>query len=275
MSVFKGGGGERGSLSRTQATALGALHGPTELLPISSSAHVSLIPWLLGWDYGELDAHLRKAFEVALHAGTAAALLVALREEAAGALNSGRLATVIALSSVPAALAGYTLGRPIERRLGTPPTIAVALASGGVAMALADRAREQRVARDAGPEDALYLGLAQALALIPGVSRGGATRAVARARRFTRLESSRLSRQIALPVIAGAALLKGAELARAGLPPEVRVPFVFGAVASFVSTLGSARLISRLERHGSLAPYALYRVGLGAVVLRRLSGQRP
>ncbi len=262
-------------LSRAQAIALGALHGPAELLPVSSSAHVALIPWLLGWDYGELDPQLRKAFEVALHAGTAAALLIALREEATSAAKSSRLRGLIAVSSVPAALVGYALERSIERRLGTPLTIAAALATGAVGMAWAERMPEERSGRDAGPDDALYLGFAQALALIPGVSRGGATRAVGRARRFTRPESSRLSRQIALPVITGAAILKGVRLGRRGLPPGARVPFALGAAASFASTLGSTRLIRRLERDGSLAPYALYRIGLATLVLRRLSAQRP
>lgn len=262
-------------LSTAQAIALGALHGPAELLPISSSAHLALIPWLLGWDYGELDPELRKAFEVVLHAGTAAALLITLREEATGTRKSSRLHAVIAVSTIPVALVGYALERPIERRLGTPLTIAAALAIASVAMAWADRMPEERMGSDARPDDALYLGLAQALALIPGVSRGGATRAAARRRRFTRPESSRLSRQIALPVIAGAALLKGIRLARRGLPSGARVPFALGAAASFVSTLGSERLVRRLEQDGSLAPYALYRIGLAAMVLKRLSGQRP
>jgi undecaprenyl-diphosphatase len=262
-------------LSRAQAAALGALHGPAELLPISSSAHVAVVPWLLGWDYGRLDPELRKAFEVALHAGTTAALVIALWDEEAAALRSARLRTVVMLSSVPAALAGYALERPIERRLGTPLTIALALAAGGAAMAWADLSPQQRPGSDAGPRDALYLGLGQAVALIPGVSRGGATRAAARLRRFTRPESSRLSRQIALPVIAGAALLKGVRLGGSGPPPGSRVPFALGAAASFISTLGSAQLVRRLDRHGSLAPWALYRIGVAAVVLRRLSSQRP
>jgi undecaprenyl-diphosphatase len=265
----------RGSLSVSQAATLGALHGPAELLPISSSAHTALIPWLLGWDYRELDAQLRKTFEVALHAGTAAALLIALRDEAATTLRSSQLRTVIVLSSVPAALAGYALEGPIERHLGTPQTIAAALMAGSVGMAWADRMPEERPSVDAGAGDAIYLGLAQSLALVPGVSRGGAARAVARALRFTRLESSRLSRQISLPVIAGAALLKAVGIVRDGLPSGVRIPFALGVTASFFSTLGSARLVRRLERHGSLTLYALYRIGIAAVVLGRLSGKRP
>ena len=117
------------ALELRHAVALGVLHGPTELLPISSSAHTTLVPWLLGWPYADLDPELRKAFEVALHAGTAAALLVGLRAEVAAAARGldHRRAALILGSFVPPAIVGYTLERPIERRLGTPPTIAVGL----------------------------------------------------------------------------------------------------------------------------------------------------
>src|SRR5271157_1217349 len=102
--------------SLVQAVALGALHGPAELLPISSSGHIALVPWLLGWDYELLDDELRKSFEVALHAGTAAALLITLRSEVAEAVQGFNLRTLVLIggSFAPAAIAGYTLERPIE-----------------------------------------------------------------------------------------------------------------------------------------------------------------
>jgi undecaprenyl-diphosphatase len=258
-----------------QALALGALHGPAELLPISSSGHIALIPWLLGWEYDRLDAELRKSFEVALHAGTAAALLITLRDEvgdALGGLDLRRL-LLIALSFAPPAVVGYTLERPIESRLGTPPTIAVGLIAGSLLMAAADRRPQIRHHEDAGAVDALWLGVAQAAALIPGVSRNGATLAAARFRRFTREDANRLSRHVALPVIAGATLLKGVRLKRRGLPPETAVPFALGALASFGSTLGSTWLIRQVERDRSLLPYACYRIGLGLVALRKCRRQ--
>jgi undecaprenyl-diphosphatase len=259
-----------------KAAALGALHGPTELLPISSSGHTALVPWLLGWDYGELDHELRKAFEVALHAGTAAGLLIALRAEVGDALRgiSPRLVGLVALSFAPPALAGLALERPIERRLGTPPTIAAGLLAGALAMAWADRAPQARDSTDAGMRDALWLGLAQACALIPGVSRNGATLAAARRRGFTREAANRLSRHVALPVIAGATLLKGVRLRRRGLPPGMRAPFAAGVAAAFVSTLASRWLIQQVERDRSLAPYAAYRIALAALVIARLT-ERP
>jgi undecaprenyl-diphosphatase len=255
-----------------EAFILGALHGPAELLPISSSGHVAIVPWLMSWRYVELDDELRKAFEVALHAGTAAGLLITLRDEvseAALGLNGRRL-MFIALSFVPPAVVGYTLERPIERHLGTPGTIAVGLIAGAAVMALADRTAQSRGHEDAGATDALCLGIAQACALVPGVSRNGATLAAARVRGFTRSDANRLSRHVALPVIAGATLLKGIRLRHRGLPPGTGLPFAVGATASFASTLVSTWLIRQVERDRSLLPYALYRVGLAAVVARRL-----
>src|SRR3954453_17820241 len=123
-------------LTLSHALALGVLHGPAELMPVCSSAHTTLVPGLLGWSYPDLDPELRKAFEVALHAGAAAALLVGLRDEVAEAARGfdRRRATLVVGSFVPPAIIGYTLERPIERRLGTPPTIAAGLAAGAAAM---------------------------------------------------------------------------------------------------------------------------------------------
>ncbi|MGA9860055.1 MAG: undecaprenyl-diphosphate phosphatase [Solirubrobacteraceae bacterium] len=265
-------------LPLAQALILGILHGPAELLPISSSGHVTLIPWLARWDYELVDPELRKAFEVALHAGTAAALLITLRTEVNDAVQgmSMRRAGLIGLSFAPPAIVGFTLERPIERRLGTPATIAVGLICGSLAMVWADRSPQTRGSRDAGAVDAVWLGIAQACALIPGVSRNGATLAAARLRGFTREDANRLSRHVALPVIAGATLLKTVRLVRRGLPARGAAPLAVGAAASFASTLGSTWLISQVERDRSLAPYALYRLALAALVLRRIAtGPQP
>jgi undecaprenyl-diphosphatase len=264
------------ALSLRQALALGALHGPAELLPISSSGHVSAIPWLLGWNYETLDEELRKSFEVALHAGTAAALLITLRDEvdeAVRGLDRRRL-TLVVLSFAPPAILGYALEREIERHLGTPPTVAAGLVAGAVLMAIADRAPQTRHHEEAGPCDALWLGLAQACALIPGVSRNGATLAAARLSGFTREDANRLSRHAALPVIAGATLLKGVRLRRRGLEPGTGATLAAGAGASFASTLLCTWLIRQVERDRSLLPYAVYRVALAAVMIRHLRRRR-
>lgn len=260
------------ALPLRHALALGLLHGPAELLPVSSSGHTTLVPWLLGWPYPGLEPELRKAFEVGLHAGTAAGLLIALRGEvveAAHGLDRRRL-TLLAGSFVPPALAGLAFERAIERRLGTPGSIAAGLALGGVLMALADaRGARTRARDDAGAADALALGAAQASALMPGLSRGGMTIAAMRARGFARGEASALSRHVALPVIAGASVLKGMRLAQRGMPPGFAGRLAVGAGAAFLSTLTVARLVP-VERVGSLAPYAAYRVALAGVTARRL-----
>ncbi len=267
-----GGDAQEPGFPLSQALALGVLHGPAELLPISSSGHVSLVPWLLRWRYEALDAELRKSFEVALHAGTAAALLITLRAEVGEAVAglSARRALLITLSFLPPAVVGLVLERPIEAHLGTPATTGGGLLIGAVAMAMADRAPQVRAHEEAGVRDALALGAAQACALMPGVSRNGATLAVARRRGFTRADANVLSRHAALPVIAGATALKGVRLRRRGLAPGTVSPLLVGAAASFVSTLGSTWLIRQVERDRSLAPYALYRIALAALVLARL-----
>ena len=255
-----------------RAALTGALHGPAELLPVSSSAHVALV-------HGDLeDPELRKAFEVALHAGTAAALALALRgevAEAVGDLDARRLA-LLAGSVLPPAVAGLALQRRIEERLGTPVTTAAGLAAGAVAMWWADARAERggwRGRQDAGLLDALLLGLAQAAALWPGVSRSGATLAVLRARGYSLADAGILSRHVALPVIGGATALKGVRLARRGLPSEHRAAFATGTAAAFASTLACVPLAapsSRPRGQGpALWPFALYRLALAAALLLR------
>ncbi len=297
--------GERRALALHHAVALGLLHGPSELLPISSSAHTTLLPWLARWPYSELDPSLRKSFEVALHAGTAAALLLRPPWEdpswtsGAGASKPSKPARLglLAGAIVPPALTGYALGEPIERRLGTPATIALGLLAGSAATIGAGlhakragppSAREKRgyamrkhessgasprLAASAGLRDGLALGIAQSLALLPGVSRSGATLAAARARGFSRLDADRLSWSVGLPVIAGAALLKGTQLARQGTPPGLALPLAAGAGSAFVSTLASTRALGPGRRTALLPVCAAYRVALALLVIRRMRDQ--
>lgn len=262
-----------GALTPARAILLGAVQGPTELLPVSSSAHLNLFGWLAGWDRDGLDPELRKSFEVALHAGTAAALLIAERELIARELRALdlRRVSVIALSFAPAAVVGYGLERSIERRLGGPRSIIAGLVAGSVAMVLADRRPQLRGAGDATAADGLSLGVGQAAALIPGVSRNGATLAAARWRCFTREYANLLSRTVALPVIVGASALKGVRMRRRGVPAAFRVPLALGTATSFASTMLSQGLIRLVERDRALWPYAAYRFALAAVVVTRIN----
>lgn len=259
-------------LPARRAVALGLVQGPAELLPVSSSAHIVLVPWLAGWDWDGIDPELRKSFEVALHTGAAAALLIGQRRMIAEEMRQfdGRRALLLKLSFLPAAVVGYTLERPIERRLGGPRATAYGLLAGAAAMLVADRRPQRRGRGDATPMDGLALGVAQAAALAPGVSRNGVTLAAARWRRFSRDQANLLSRTIALPIIVGATGLKGARLAQRGVTPEMRHSLAVGIGASFVSTLASQRLIRLVERDRALWPYAAYRIGLAAVVLAKL-----
>jgi undecaprenyl-diphosphatase len=264
----------RRRLPLPQAIALGALQGPAELLPVSSSGHLVLVPAVLGWSYVELDDELRKSFEVALHAGTAAALLIALRHEVAEVLREldGARLTRHLLTFLPPGAAAFAFERPIEQRLGSARGVAVAQVAAAAVLALADRRPATRPHEQARAADALALGMAQACALAPGVSRNGATLTAARFLRFERRAANHLSRHAALPIILAAAGLKGARLARRGLPSGLAAPFALGAVAAFASTLASTRLVAVVDGARSYLPFAAYRAGLGAVALIRLNG---
>jgi undecaprenyl-diphosphatase len=248
-------------LSVRQAALLGLVQGPTEVLPVSSSGHLVLLPALMRWPYAQLDADVRKSFEVALHVGAGAALAWLLRDDLRAAL--ARPAETAALVA-PAALAGVALEPLIEQRLSDPRIAALGQVTGGVAMAWADanpRASTRYLLEG-------WVGIAQALALVPGVSRNGATLTAARALGLSRAAAVRMSWRAGLPVILGAGVLKGVRAAQRGLAPEMRAPFAAGAATAFASTLASAPLLRAAEN--TWAPLAAYRVALGAVALRRL-----
>jgi undecaprenyl-diphosphatase len=138
-----------------------------------------------------------------------------------------------------------------------------------MALVVADRSPAVRPESEAGPLEHLLIGVGQAFALVPGVSRNGATLTAARLLRFERPAANVLSRHAALPVIAGATFLKGVRLARRGLPPDVRGQFAAGAAAAFASTLLSSPLVARIDRARSYAPFGAYRVVLGVLALSR------
>jgi undecaprenyl-diphosphatase len=245
------------------AVALGALHGPAELVPVSSSAHVALIPQLLDWPSARLDDDVRKAFEVALHTGTLGGLLVLVPLPAP---------VWAAVATAPAAVIGFLLERPIERRLGGVGATAVGLLAGSALLVAADRAGDgTRAVGEATLADAAVLGLAQACALWPGVSRLGLTVAAARMRGFDREAAFDLGRRAGLPVIAGATGLKVWRLARNPPAPELRVAFAAGMAAALASTLAAAPL----RRTTSVVAPAAERVTLAALALRRLRRSKP
>jgi undecaprenyl-diphosphatase len=239
-----------------QALALGALQGPAELLPVSSSGHLALVPRLLGWEYESLPPDARKTFEVALHAGSAPAVALALRGELFRAPH------LQALTVLPAAVLGLAFERQIESRFGTVRSVALAQIAGGLALLLADRRAERR--DDASAADHLAVGLAQAAALMPGVSRSGAALTAARLRGLSRRASADLALRAALPVTVGAGLLKGVRAVQNGIPRELRAPAAAGAAAA----LGSALAALPLARSTRWRAVSAYRIALGAAALR-------
>jgi undecaprenyl-diphosphatase len=239
-----------------QALVLGALQGPAELLPVSSSGHLALVPRLLGWDYASLPPDARKTFEVALHAGSAPAVALALRGELLRAPH------LQALTVLPAAVVGLTLERQIESRLGGVRCVAIAQIAASLALLAADRRAELR--SNASAADHLAVGCAQVAALIPGVSRSGAALTAARLRGLSRRASADLALRAALPVTVGAGLLKGVRAIQTGVPRELRMPAGAGAAAALGTALAALPL-ARSTRWGAIAGY---RIALGAAALR-------
>jgi undecaprenyl-diphosphatase len=259
-----------------EAIILGIVQGLTEFLPISSSGHLILAEWATGWE-GELMNNL--TFDVALHVGTLAAVLwyfwrdwvmigkAVLKVLRGRALEyEARLVLYICLATVPAVIAGLTLEHTVETLFRNPLLVAAALAFGSLLMWLADRysSRERNlVTMTLG--HALFVGVAQALALVPGISRSGITISAALAAGYRREDAARFSFLLSTPVIAGAALLKVRHISFQG----------HAAWGCILGTLGSAVvgylairfLIRYLERH-SMNIFVWYRLALaGAVVL--------
>jgi undecaprenyl-diphosphatase len=263
------------------AIVLGLVQGLSEFLPISSSGHLLLVPWLFGWDDFD-DAATEKAFDVALHIGTLVAAIVyfrhdlaryiaagvrlVLRKEPRGSAD-GRVAWLLLLATVPAALVGAVFENSIDSHLGTPTIIAVSLIIGGLLLGLADRVPGTHGIDDFHVRDALTVGAAQALALNPGTSRSGITMTAGRFRRFSRDAAARISFLMMVPVTAGAVAVKLAGVASDGLDPELRVPMIVGIITSGISGWFAVWGLLRLVRTRSFLPFVIYRVALGLFVL--------
>ncbi len=264
------------------AVVLGLVQGLSEFLPISSSGHLLLVPWLFGWDDFDSDA-TEKAFDVALHIGTIAAAVAYFRRdltiyvrEGIGAITrrdqpttpEGHVAWLLLLSTIPAALVGALFESWIDERLGTPTIIGVSLILFGLLLAWADRSKGTRQVEHYTARDALTVGAAQALALNPGTSRSGITMTAARRLGFSRDAAARLSFLMMLPVTGGAVLLKVVRQAGdGGIPDGLAVPMLVGIVTSAISGWLAVWGTLRLVRTKSFAPFVAYRIVLGIAVL--------
>ncbi|MFM8945007.1 MAG: undecaprenyl-diphosphatase UppP [Actinomycetota bacterium] len=272
-----------------QAIVLGITQGLTEFAPVSSSGHLILVPWLFGWKVLE-DPALNKTFDVALHLGTLAGAVVYFRTDLARYLTAfvrsvgarridgtdTRIAWALVIGTVPGAIAGATLEGWIQERLGAPILVAAMLVVFGVVLVLVDRrAPVTRRVEDVSLRDGAILGVAQAIALQPGVSRSGITIAAARLLGLDREGAARVSFLLSLPIIAGAGLYKGLDVLRDGLPAGMAAPFAAGIVAAAVSGfLVIWFLLSYLRRHAFTA-FLWYRVAVAVIVLAAIaSGAR-
>jgi undecaprenyl-diphosphatase len=261
-------------VSWLQIVVLAIVQGLTEFLPISSSGHLVLVPSVVGWN----DQGL--AFDVAVHFGSLIAVCLFFKNDLVALLRGAyqllglknettesQMALVLGIGTIPAAIAGLMLAGWIEANLRDPAVIVITLSGYGIIMLLADRfGRRERNITGVKISDAIWIGCAQALALIPGTSRSGITISAARALGFQRQDAARFSFLLSIPVILLASLYKGFEM----LTGPVPVPWGelgFAALISSVVAYLSIGFFMRVVSHIGLLPFAMYRLGLAAVIL--------
>jgi len=259
------------------AIVLGVVQGLSEFLPISSSGHLLVVPWLLDWDDFAGDESLKKTFDVALHIGTLAGVLAYFRKDIVKLVadgfsrprsKDGRFAWYIAASSVPAAITGALFDDFIERELGQIWLIATMLIVFGLVLLWADRAGGTRTLDDVGLRDVLTMGVGQALALQPGVSRSGATMTAGRFVGLSRDAAVRVAFLMSVPITAGAVVFKAADVAsEGGIPAGFGPAFAWGIAASAVTGWLAVWGTLRLVRTHTFTPFVRYRIALGLFVL--------
>ena len=271
-----------------QAIVLGITQGATEFAPVSSSGHLILVPWLFDWSIVN-DVALNKTFDVALHVGTLVgavayfrkdlwrylgACIVSIRHRSIQTQDQ-RLAWALVIGTLPGAVAGAVFEDTIQEHLGEPWLIGVMLVVFGVVLWLVDaRARSDRRMDSIGVKTGFGLGVAQAVALQPGVSRSGITMTAARWIGIDREAAARFSFLLAIPIIAGAGLFKGVDLSQTGFQgyaSEFFWGFVSSAISGFVVIWG---LLGYLRRH-TFKAFLYYRLGVAALVFSMIaSGAR-
>ena len=277
-------------MNELQALLLGVVQGLTEFLPISSSGHLILVPWVLDFHYLEQNPAFNKSFDVALHSGTLVAVLTYFRHDltryARGVVRSAHRRTVettdermgwlIVIATVPAAAIGALAEKRIEDDLGEPWQIAILLAVFGVLLYLADRLPERREIEGLGWRDAAIVGFAQAVALAPGTSRSGITITAGRALGLTRAAAARFSFLLLAPITFGAVVYEGIDLALTGLPPGSVGPFIVGITAAGVSGFAAIWGMLRYLQTHSYNIFVAYRLIAASVVLLLIaSGLQP
>jgi undecaprenyl-diphosphatase len=275
--------GERaGALSNWQALVLGLVQGFTELLPISSSGHLILVPWLGDWRYLKENDAFNQTFDVALHLGTLVSVVLYFAADLARLLRAWigsvrrrriesedeRIAWFVVAATIPAGLIGFAGESFIADNLGEPWQIAIFLAVFGVLLYVADRQPERREIGGLSLRSAVGIGLAQSLALMPGVSRSGITITAGRYLGLTRDAAARFSFLLLVPIVLAAVLFKGLkDVVLADLPPGSTGPFVVGTLASVVAGLVAISALLGYVRRHDYTPFVVYRLLVAAVVL--------
>jgi undecaprenyl-diphosphatase len=277
-----GVGDDPDKLTNWQALVLGVVQGATELLPISSSGHLILVPWLLDWTYLEQNDAFNQTFDVSLHLGTCIAVgayfwrdVVELVRAWLGTLRrrsiatpSERLAWAVVVATIPAALVGFALEDPIAEHLGEPWQIAIFLAGFGLLLGWADRRPAPDTLEQVTVRRGLWVGLAQCLALMPGVSRSGITITASRFLGLDRDASARFSFLLLLPITLGAVLFKGlTDVVLADLPSGTTGPFLVGVLASLGTGLVAILWLLDYVRRHTYDLFVVYRVVLATAVL--------
>jgi undecaprenyl-diphosphatase len=285
-----GFGEDPGTVTNAQALVLGLVQGFTELLPISSSGHLILVPWLGEWTYLEENDRFNQTFDVALHLGTLVAVgayfwndilrLVAALIRTLGQRRvetpDERVAWFVVIATIPAGIAGLAGEDWIADNLGEPWQIAILLAAGAVLLWLADRSPQQREMGDLGFKGAVAMGFAQALALAPGVSRSGITITAGRFLKLDRDSAARFSFLLLVPTTLGAVVLKGVgDVLLGDLPSGWEGPFVVGTLASLAGGLLAIDWLLGYVRRHTYDVFVAYRLIVAAIVaLLILSGVR-
>jgi undecaprenyl-diphosphatase len=277
-----GVGDDPAALTNGQALTLGIVQGLTELLPISSSGHLILVPWAADWTYLEQNDRFNQTFDVALHLGTLVAVgayfwsdFVRLVRAWLGSIarrrlesSDERVAWFVVIATIPAGAAGLLGEDLIADHLGEPWQILILLAGGALLLLWADRSSQTRAMGDLGVRQAVIMGLAQALALAPGVSRSGITITAGRFMKLDRDSAARFSFYLLLPTVLGAVLLKGVQDVLLGdLPDGWKGPFLVGTLAALGSGLLAIEWLLGYVRRHTYGLFVVYRLVVAAVVL--------
>ncbi len=288
--TLAGVGDDPAALTNGQALVLGIVQGLTELLPISSSGHLILVPWAAEWTYLEQNDRFNQTFDVALHLGTLVAVgayfwsdIVRLVRAWVGSVGRRRIASsdervawFVLVATIPAGIAGLVGENVIADKLGEPWQILILLAAGALLLYWADRSPQTKAMGDLGLRHAVVMGLAQALALAPGVSRSGITITAGRFMKLDRDSAARFSFYLLLPTVLGAVLLKGVQDVLLGeLPDGWTGPFLVGTLAALGSGLLAIEWLLGYVRRHTYGVFVVYRLVIaGLVLLAIVSGLR-